>query len=162
MQRGSVNRRAGYSDKAQFTGKPAYLEPFSDSLQEPEEGSTQSFSPLNKGGGSSFRAQQFTQLHKNPHQQPTLATLIPKDDILIFCETASKTALAKYAKPSKHATPCSHEHGVKGEPNRKQSGFRMTPRTNNSDAHTYERFSPNANGHHQRPDMPRRLENGSA
>jgi hypothetical protein len=72
---------------------------------------------------------------KNRHRQPTLATLIPKDDILIFCESASKTALAKYAKPSKHATPQPHGCGVKGEPNRKQSGFRMTPRTNNSDAH---------------------------
>ena len=132
-----MNHETGYSDKAQCTGKPAYLEPNSDTMQEPIGGLlAQSFSVLYKREGATVTEHiSSPDPAKNRHRQPTLATLIPKDDILIFCESASKTALAKYAKPSKHATPCSQEHGVKGEPNRKQSGFRMTPRTNNSDAH---------------------------
>jgi hypothetical protein len=37
-QRASLNQVTGYSEKAQCTGKPAYLEPISGSLQKPVGG----------------------------------------------------------------------------------------------------------------------------
>ena len=62
-------------------------------------------------GCSLFRAKQHAQPHQNSSSstrtrqsrrtKTSSATLIPHYDILIFCETASKTVLAKYAKPSK-------------------------------------------------------------
>lgn len=43
-----------------------------------------------------------------------------------------------------------------------QAGIQMTPRTNKQRRTHTKGFSPNANGHHQRPNILRRLENGSA
>jgi hypothetical protein len=37
-QKASLNQVTGYSTKAQRIGKPAYLEPNSDSMQKPVEG----------------------------------------------------------------------------------------------------------------------------
>ena len=38
IQRKSLNHTSGYSEEAQRIGKPAYLEPNSDSMQKPIEG----------------------------------------------------------------------------------------------------------------------------
>ena len=56
-QRRSLTRDTGYSETAQCTGKPSYLEPISGSLQKPVEGLlVPIFGAINKGGGLSRRA----------------------------------------------------------------------------------------------------------
>ena len=104
-----------------------------------------------------------TYFFNQKHCESTFKRLIREDATLISATDASKTIQQLgYVIKKEDAAPQPNGCGVKGELNRIASGLKMTPCIGNSDAHTYERFSPNANGHHQRPDMPRRLENGSA
>ena len=170
-RRGSLNHRAGYSETAQCTGKPSYLERIRNSMQKPIEGLLAAKTPaFNKREGATITEYNssinLTKPEPTRHRQPTLTTLIPPDDTLILTETASKTVRQHTNSHQKHATPQPHGCGVKGEPNRKQSGTQNdTTHRQQKATHTktYEKcFTKRQTNTTKRPDMPRRLENGSA
>jgi len=94
-QKASLNQVTGYSKKAQRKGNPAYLEPNSSRMQKPIEGRSvlalftingmqKKFQPIYKGGGSLFRAPEYSP--KTPFK-----TLIAEDAILILAILASTT-----------------------------------------------------------------------
>jgi len=94
IQQGSLNQVTGYSEKAQRTGKPSYLEPNSNSLQKPIEGLRETvFGNYLKRGYKTKIAHQFRQLHPNPEpsSKTPFKTLIPHDTTLILARTTSKT-----------------------------------------------------------------------
>src|SRR3989337_1045101 len=75
-QRSRLTHATGYSEKAQCTGKPSYLQPISSSMQKPVEGVclAQFFRAFIKGRGDSNREQQSTasstKAQKTAHRTP--------------------------------------------------------------------------------------------
>ena len=100
------------------------------------------------------------------HFHNTHATiLIPHDTTLILAKTASKRIQQLGYVIKQHATPHPHGCGVKGELSRLKAKLKMTPCIGRNDAQKtlQVRFSPNAKQTlPYGPNMPRRLENGSA
>jgi len=71
----SLNRKMGYSAKAQFTVKPSYLEPNSDSMQKPIEGLSTPACPTQQHAITQKHTQHPTTTNQNQFASPTIPEL---------------------------------------------------------------------------------------
>ena len=99
-----------------------YLQPIRNTMHEPIEGRSKT-------------------THANPTQ--ITKTLISNDATLISATNASKIARQHTVSYPKHATPCPHGHGAKGELSFKK--------TQNDTTHKQQRRTQLAKGFHQTP-----------
>jgi hypothetical protein len=109
LERAGLTQFSGYSAIAQCTGKPAYLEPNSNSMQKPIGG----LSSLNVTNYLK-RGYSLSDTPEHSSKSP-FATLIPRDTTLILAKTASKTIQQNRIHHQRDATPHPHGCGVKGE-----------------------------------------------